>query len=143
MCVSYRKLKIITWPFQYPIPRFDAEIDILGLGSILLFRIDIDDRQGYHKIAVQPQDQEKLEFFAPDDEKYYFTVMPFGPTNAPKFYSAMINKFKDEWDQLFLSKVNQLKKYQKHTINASSSGNFLCSTYLQVIYFHEIFFSLS
>ena len=57
MCVSYRKLNSINPPFQYPIPRCDAEIDILGLGSLLLFLIDIDARQGYHQIAVQPQDQ--------------------------------------------------------------------------------------
>ena len=27
--------------------------------------------------------------------------MTFGPTNAPRFYSAMIRNFKEEWDLLF------------------------------------------
>ena len=28
--------------------------------------------------------------------------MPFGPVNAPAFYSCMINNFKIEWDALFI-----------------------------------------
>ena len=34
--------------------------------------------------------------------------MPFGPTNAPAFYTAMMKVLKDEWDILFIIKVKQL-----------------------------------
>ena len=27
--------------------------------------------------------------------------MPFGPTNAPTFYTAITKDFKDEWDKIF------------------------------------------
>ena len=33
MCVSYRKLNAVTKPFQFPIPRCDAVIVILGCGA--------------------------------------------------------------------------------------------------------------
>ena len=35
--------------------------------------------------------------------------MPFGPTNAPPFYSDMMSDLKDEWDKLFLIKVKALE----------------------------------
>ena len=31
--------------------------------------------------------------------------MPFGPTNGPNFYSAMMNNIKDEWRKLFIIRV--------------------------------------
>ena len=61
--------------------------------------ISLDARQGYHQISVQEEDREKLAFFAPDDRKYTFNVLNFGPTNVLPFYTAMMNDFKDEWDQ--------------------------------------------
>ena len=89
MCVSYRALNAITRPFQFPIPRCDYSIYVLGHGSVYIFIIALDARQGYHQVAVRYEDQEKLAFFAPDDNKYCFTVMPFGPTNAPTFYNKI------------------------------------------------------
>ena len=35
-------------------------------------------------------------------------LMPFHPTNAPEFYSAMMKDFKDEWDALFLEFLQRL-----------------------------------
>ena len=105
MCVSYRALNRITKPFQLPIPRCDDYVYMLGNGSVLIFIITLDDRQGYHQIAVKQSDQEKLIFFSPDDFKYCYTVMPFGPTNAHPFYTAMMRNFKEEWDKLFVTRV--------------------------------------
>ena len=55
----------------------------------------MDSRQGYHQISVRHVDIEKLAFFAPDNHKYAFLVIPFGTTNAPSFYSDMVKNFKD------------------------------------------------
>jgi hypothetical protein len=68
-----------------------------------LWFISLDARQGYHQIRVRLADREKLAFFAPDGKKYTFKVMPFGPTNAPGIYTAMMRKMQDEWDALFES----------------------------------------
>jgi hypothetical protein len=51
---------------------------------------------------VRLTDQEKLAFFGPDHKKYTFQVMPFGPRNAPAFYTAMMGIFRDEWNALYL-----------------------------------------
>ena len=34
--------------------------------------------------------------------------MPFGPTNAPPFYIAMMHQFRIEWDKLFLLRLQEL-----------------------------------
>lgn len=73
-----------------------------------MFIITLDARQGYHHIAVKPCDQEKLVFFSPDDFKYCYTVMTFGPISAPTFYKAMMHNVKEEWGKLFVVRVLQL-----------------------------------
>ena len=85
MCVSYRKLNAVTKPYESPIPRCDDAITNLGGGSPIIFFISMDAFQGYHQVKVREQDKEKLAFFAPNNRKYTFTVMPFGPMNAPAF----------------------------------------------------------
>ena len=102
MCVSYRRLHAITKPFQFPIPRCDDAIIILGDGADKNWIISLDARQGYYQIIVQMVDREKIAFFAPNDKKYVFKVMPFGPTNIHSFYIAMMKDLIDEWDTLFI-----------------------------------------
>lgn len=74
-----------------------------------LFTIAMDANSGYHQVKVKEEDQEKLAFFAPDNQKYTFTFMPFGPCNAPGFYTFMMLDFKKEWDALFVIRVSKLK----------------------------------
>ena len=47
--------------------------------------------------------------------------MKFGPTNAPPFYTAMMNNFKDELDTLFLQCVAKLKKINVTPVSVISS----------------------
>ena len=56
--------------------------------------ITMDAKQGYHQISLRKYDVEKLAFFAPDNKKYAFTVMPFGPVNAPTFYTCIIDNLR-------------------------------------------------
>jgi hypothetical protein len=117
MCVSYRRLNSITKPFQFPIPRCDDAIDILGVCIGVLLFIALDAKQGYHQIAVKHSDMEKLAFFAPDGLKYCYTVMPFGPTNAPAFYTCMMTQFKTEWDADFILSLSQLPEFANDKIH--------------------------
>ena len=64
MCVSYRRINAITKPFQFPIPRYDDAIIILGDGAGSIWIISLDTHQGYHQIAVQQSDRDKLAFCA-------------------------------------------------------------------------------
>ena len=106
MCVSYRQLNSITKPFEYPIPRCDDAVDSLVtcIGNQIHF-ISLDAKQGYHQVQVKHSDKEKLAFFSPNNKKYTFTVMPFGPTNAPAFYTAMMHDFQLDWEKLFLETI--------------------------------------
>ena len=96
ICVSDKKLNTITKPFEIPIPRCDDAIAIIDRRSQYIWIISLDARQWYHQVTVRKIDRDKLAFFSPDDWKYTFKVMPFGPTNAPAFYSAMMKNMKDK-----------------------------------------------
>ena len=76
--------------FEFSIPHCDDEIAIIDKGSQFIWIISIDTGQGYHQVHIRRIEREKLAFFSPDGSKYPCTVMPFGPTNAPAFYSAMM-----------------------------------------------------
>ena len=101
MCISYRALNRITNPFEYPIGRCDSAIEDIGDGSGFLWFISLDAVQGYNQISVRKRDQQKLAFFAPDNKKYTFSVMPFGPTNASTFYTFVTRVIQDEATKLF------------------------------------------
>ena len=65
MCVSYCRLNAITKLFQFPIPRCDDAITILGNGAGNILIISLDVRQRYHQISVPEVDREKLVFLHP------------------------------------------------------------------------------
>ena len=83
MCVPYRKLNTITKPFQFPIPRYDDVVIILGWGSEKVCIISLDARQSYHQVSVRAIDREKLAFFTPNDKKYCFNINAFWTYECP------------------------------------------------------------
>ena len=112
LCISYRGLNRVTKIFEYPIPRCDVAVTLFASGSGKMWIITVDAKQGYHQIKVKESDVEKLAFFGPDNRKYAFTVMPFGPVNAPAFYTCMMGNLKSEWDDLFLQSMTKLAHTQ-------------------------------
>jgi hypothetical protein len=74
---------------------------IFGDSAGKLLFISLDARSGYHQIAVRECDQDKLAFFLPDNEKWTWKVMPFGPRNAPGFYTYLMHVLSIEWGALF------------------------------------------
>ena len=101
LCVSYRGLNAVTESFTFPIPRCASSIADFGDSNGPMFFIALDAHQGYHQIAVRGCDQGKLAFFTPDGSKKTFVVMPFGPKNAPSFYTVMMKDFQKEWNAYF------------------------------------------
>ena len=56
----------------------------------------LDDFQGYHKIALTGEDQEKTVFISPN-ANYHYIVMPFGLKNAGATYQRMMMRmFQDK-----------------------------------------------
>ena len=117
-CVSYRKLNGITKPLQFPIPQCEDAITVLSWGSGKIWIISLDAHQGYHQEALRKIDRDKLAFL-PDNRKYCFNVMTFGPINAPPFYTAMMKDLKDEWEKIIIP-VAALGTHQNHTITLTS-----------------------
>ena len=56
----------------------------------------LDTFQGYHQIALAPEDQEKMAFIS-SDVNYHYTVMPIGLKNARDTYRRMMTRmFRDK-----------------------------------------------
>ena len=94
MCLLWKTYEI-TKSFELFISRCDDAISTVGAGSNKFFIIGLDARQRYHQISVFHIYREQLNFFAPDNQKYTFLLIPFGPTNAPGFYLDLIKNFID------------------------------------------------
>ena len=47
--------------------------------------------------------------------------MPFGPTNAPNFYSAMKSNFIDEWEKIFIIPVKSLYYIDGEPVHVTDS----------------------
>ena len=121
VCVSYRCLNSVIKPFQFPIPCCEDTVSVMSRGAGELWIIGLDTHQGYHQVDVCHIGREKLAFFAPDNRKYCFNVMPFGPTNAPPFYTAMMKYFKDKWDRLCIVHVLALKLHESKVVSQTAT----------------------
>ena len=51
--------------------------------------------------------------------------MPFGPTNAPTLYTAIVNMFKDAWDTLFIITFAKLKIYNALPVTLTANNNIM------------------
>ena len=105
MFVSYRKLNVVTKPFEFPVPRCDDAITIIGTGSHYISIISLNARQGYHQVQVRKKDKEKISFLLSRWVEVYFKSNAIRAHKYSCIYSIMIKAIKDEWDNLFLSRM--------------------------------------
>ena len=122
-CVNYRGLNSVTLPYHYPIPRCDDALDNFGDSKGRLYFISVDAKSGYHQIAVHEPDQEKLAFFTPELEKLCFTVMPFGPMNAPPVYTAIMQIVHSEASDLFDQQIRNVYNGEANDLCAQRIRN--------------------
>jgi hypothetical protein len=78
-CVDYRKLNDVTRKDSFPLPQIDDTLDTLS-GAKWFSTLDL--KSGYWQVDVHPDDKEKTEF-STGQGLWQFTVIPFGPCNAP------------------------------------------------------------
>ena len=73
----------------------------------------IDLRSGYHQLKIQEQDIPKTTFTTRSG-LYEYTVMSFGPTNAPAYFMNMMNKvFMEFLDKFVVVFIDDILVYSK------------------------------
>ncbi|GJS76626.1 putative reverse transcriptase domain-containing protein [Tanacetum coccineum] len=116
MCIDYRELNKLTVKNRYPLPRIDDLFDQLQ-GSQFFSKIDL--RSGYHQLRVHEDDIPKTAFRT-RYRHFEFTVIPFGPTNAPAIFMDLMNRvcrpYLDKFVIVFIDDILIYSKTQEEHV---------------------------
>ena len=111
MFVDYRALNKVTTKNGYPLPRIDDIFDQLRKAK---WFTKIDLRSGYHQIRVA-KDSIAVTAFRTRYGHYEFLVLPFGLTNGPAHFMALLINtiFRDYLDKFVLAYLDDILIYSE------------------------------
>ena len=112
MVIDYRAWNKLTIKNRYPLPRIDDLFDKLQ-GS--QYSTSLDAASGCHQILLQESDRPKTAFRTPFGH-YQFRMLPFGLTNAPATFQAVMNRVFDHPKFLANGKVNPLSALSDYVL---------------------------
>ena len=97
--IDYRALNEVTVKNKYPLPLMDELFDRTQGAR---FFTSIDLRNGFHQIAIRPEDRQKTAFRTRFGH-FEYTVLPMGLCNAPGTFMQLMNQtFADMLDKSVL-----------------------------------------
>lgn len=86
-CIDYRGLNAITVKNRYPLPLMSTAFELLQDARVFT---KLDLRNAYHLVRIRQGDEWKTAFNTPTGH-YEYLVLPFGLTNAPSVFQALVN----------------------------------------------------
>ena len=89
--MSYQKLDQVTFPFAYPITRFDDAVQDIVTKSKYFIAVDMDS--GYCQIVSEEEARKILALFTPGGNLRW-KVIPMESLNAAPKFVAMMTKLK-------------------------------------------------
>jgi hypothetical protein len=111
MCIDYRVLNEVTIKNKYPLPRIEDLFDQLR-GAGVFSKVDM--RSGYHQLRIRPSNIPKTTFITKYG-LYEYTVMSFGLTNAPTFFTYLMNSvFMDYLDKFVVVFIDDILIYSQN-----------------------------
>ena len=106
---------------KFPIPRCGDSIRSVSAESDTIFIISLDTCQGYHQVQVRKIDKENPALFTPNNKKYCFCIMQFGPKNVPGFYSDTMRNLKEEWDPLLNQTLRSIDTLGNNSVSVTET----------------------
>ncbi len=95
-CIDYRGLNSITVKNTYPLPLMSSAFERLQ-GALFFTKLDL--RNAYHLVRMREGDEWKTAFNTPRGH-FEYLVLPFGLSNAPVVFQALVNDvLRDMLDQ--------------------------------------------
>ena len=86
-CIDYRGFNDITVKNKYPLPLIDSAFGPLHQATIFS---KLDLHNAYHLVRIKEGDEWKTVFNTPLGH-FEYLVIPYGLTNAPAVFQALIN----------------------------------------------------
>uniref|UniRef100_A0AAY4DCC8 ribonuclease H n=1 Tax=Denticeps clupeoides TaxID=299321 RepID=A0AAY4DCC8_9TELE len=107
-CIDYRKLNAITKKNRYPLPLLNTAFELLA-GATVFTKLDL--RNAYHLVRIREGDEWKTGFITPSGH-YEYLVMPFGLSNSPAAFQALVNDvLRDMLDQFVFVYLDDILIY--------------------------------
>lgn len=122
-CIDYRGLNNITIKNKYPLHHIDSIHDRLHSAKIFS---KLDLRNAYHLVRIKEGEEWKTAFKAPIGH-FEYLVIPFGLTNAPAVFQALINDILRDFFEYMCVCLFRRHSYIFRRQNPTCQGRSSCS----------------
>jgi len=110
MCVDYRLLNAKARRDDYPLPRIDESLDVLG-GAKYFSTMDL--ASAHNQEEVNPADRQKTAFTTPFG-LFEYNRMPFGLAGAPGLFQRLMQSvFRDEVLQILIVYLDDIMVFSQ------------------------------